>query len=178
MSFLCCTGKTQKGTCFNMLWSSEGWLNPGKVCYFISACLQFLPSPCLCLLGNVDTWDCYQKKLCNQAFIAAKKCNHLGLLPAKKCNQEIQPTHDERTSPSLPYSTNPWRENHSQSPVFNQPMMRTSPCLPYSTNQWWENQPQSPHFNKPMMRTRPSSYFNQPMLREPAPSLPTSTNPW
>ena len=31
-------------------------------------------SACFCLLGNVDTGDCYQKKLCNQAFIVAYKC--------------------------------------------------------------------------------------------------------
>ena len=35
--------------------------------------LMILSSPYFCGLGNVDTGDCYLKKLCNLAFIAAKK---------------------------------------------------------------------------------------------------------
>ena len=48
----------------HMLCSCEGRLNSSKG-YVL---------PVFCLFGNVDTGDCYQKKLCNQVFIAAKKC--------------------------------------------------------------------------------------------------------
>jgi hypothetical protein len=54
-----------------VLWLAVFWQ---RVCSFISACLRSVPSPCFCLIGNVDTGDCYQKKMYNQAFIAAKKC--------------------------------------------------------------------------------------------------------
>ena len=69
MLFHCWRCKTQKGDPFAyvmLLWRlAEFWQ---RVCSFISAYLQIHPSPCFCLLGNVDTEDSYQKKLCNLAL--------------------------------------------------------------------------------------------------------------
>jgi hypothetical protein len=76
MSHLCWRCRKHKWTLLHMLWSCDK-LTPfwHEACFIISFCLGLYihPSPQLCLLGNVNIGDQYERTFCNRDLIAAKR---------------------------------------------------------------------------------------------------------